>query len=503
MSIGLGRRYAAYVSLLTLGVVATALAAAGVIAFDRANHLQREVRDAVAVAESLREKEALKGTAAYLSTRLFNPLLRLDVDRLNDEIQQVRLWLPVTEFLVTDGDGRLLTDGTDSITRYGERVVAPFPSNAPWTPQLRTEAGRTELRFAIHSANVVAGWAVVTLAEDSLATSLRRVEQHTARLWTDFRASLVFLGGAVLGLTLLLGGVTSAWLSRSLVAPLAAMSRAARKFADGDLKHEIALDSPDELGELEAGLNSMARDLRAHEQERERLIADLEAKNAELERFTYTVSHDLKSPLVTVIGFAGLVEADIEAGQLDRARDGLARISAAGDRMHRLLEDLLELSRIGRIVNPTEDVSMAELAREAVEMVRGRLDERGVRVEIAEDLPRVRGDRQRLREVLQNLIENAAKFMGRQEAPVVQIGLRPGDPEPVFFVRDNGQGLDMRYQDRLFRLFEKLDPRGEGTGVGLALVRRIVEAHGGRVWVESDGPGTGATFCFTVPAQAG
>jgi signal transduction histidine kinase len=497
--IGLGRRYAAYVTLLMVAVVTAALLAAGFIAFRRTSVLERQIQDALVMAESARAEESLKGTAAYLSNRLFNPLQRLDVERLTDEIEQVRLWLPVTGFVVTDTERRLLTDGTTSIARYGELVTGPFPLGAPWTPLLERVGNRRELRFAIHSGDVVAGWAVVTLAEDPLSASLRHVEEQTGDLWRGFRSSLLVLGAAVLALTLLLGGLTSAWLSRSLAAPLTAMSRAARRFADGDLKHEIALDSPDELGELEAGLNSMARDLRAHEQERERLIADLEAKNAEMERFNYTVSHDLKSPLVTVLGFAGLVEADLEAGRVDRARDGLARIAAAGERMHGLLEDLLELSRIGRIVNPPEDVSMAELAREAVEMVRGRLDERGARVEIAGDLPSVRGDRQRLREVLQNLIENAVKFMGQQPAPLVQVGVRPGNPEPVFFVRDNGQGLDMRYQEKLFRLFEKLDPRGEGTGVGLALVRRIVEAHGGRVWVESDGPGTGATFCFTVP----
>lgn len=170
--------------------------------------------------------------------------------------------------------------------------------------------------------------------------------------------------------------------------------------------------------------------------------------------------------------------------------------------MSRLLDDLLELSRIGRIVNPPEDVALGELAHEVVELLRGRLDERRTRVEIAADLPRVRGDRQRLREVLQNLVENAVKFMGSQDAPLIRIGVRDEANEPVFYVQDNGQGLDPRYRERLFRLFEKLDPRAEGTGVGLALVQRIVEAHGGRVWAESEGLGRGATFCFTVPGTA-
>jgi len=119
-------------------------------------------------------------------------------------------------------------------------------------------------------------------------------------------------------------------------------------------------------------------------------------------------------------------------------------------------------------------------------------------VEIAPDLPIVRADRRRLLEVLQNLLENAAKFTGAQEHPKVEFGMRQDGDERVFFVRDNGQGIEPRFLERVFGLFEKLDPGGEGTGVGLALVRRIIEAHGGRVWAESAGLGRGATFCFTL-----
>jgi signal transduction histidine kinase len=499
--IGLGRRYAVYFSLLTLAVVATALTAAGVIAFGRASVLQGEVRDAVVATESLREQEALFGTAAYLSNRLFNPLQRLDVERLNDEIHELRLWLPVKSFLVVDTNRRLLTDGTRTTARCGEPIEGPFPSAAPWAPELRRGPESTEIRFAIRSGDVVAGWAVVTLMDKPLSAALRRLETHTARLWTDFRASLLYLAVLVLALTLLLGGLTSAWLSRSLVAPLLAMSRAARSLASGDLDHRLPDDAPEELGDLARALDKMVRDLKSHESERDRRIADLEAKNAELERFNYTVSHDLKSPLVTVLGFAGLIEADMSAGNLERAKDSLRRISVAGERMHRRLDDLLELSRVGRIVNPPDDVAMDALAREAVELVRGRLDEKGVKVEIAAELPKVRGDRQRLLEVLQNLLENSVKFMGQQQAPLVEIGVRQDGGAAVFYVKDNGRGLDPRHQQRLFRLFEKLDPGTEGTGVGLALARRIVEAHGGRIWAESEGLGHGSTFCFTVPGS--
>ena len=229
------------------------------------------------------------------------------------------------------------------------------------------------------------------------------------------------------------------------------------------------------------------------------LVAELEARNAELERFTYTVSHDLKSPLYTLRGFLDFMDRDAQSGNVARLRADIARSASAADKMRRLLDDLLELSRIGRLVNPPEDVPFSEIAREAVALARGRLVERGVAVEIAQDLPPVCGDRVRLVEVVQNLVDNAAKFMGGQPQPKVEIGVRPMAGEPVFFVRDNGIGVPPQFAERVFRLFEKLEPGSDGTGVGLALVRRIVELHGGRIWVEPSAPEGGASFYFTLP----
>jgi PAS domain-containing protein len=146
------------------------------------------------------------------------------------------------------------------------------------------------------------------------------------------------------------------------------------------------------------------------EREREVLIAELEVKNAELERFTYTVSHDLKSPLITIKGFLGFLERDLETGDRERMQDDLSRICSAAERMEQLLNELLELSRIGRIVNPPEEVDLAELAHEAVSMVVGCIDERGVEVPISPDLPMVYADRTRLQEVFENLVENAQVY---------------------------------------------------------------------------------------------
>jgi len=235
--------------------------------------------------------------------------------------------------------------------------------------------------------------------------------------------------------------------------------------------------------------------------ERKRLIGELENKNSELERFTYTVSHDLKSPLVTINGFLGYLEQDAASGNLERFRSDTYRIQEAVNKMQRLLNELLELSRIGRTMNIPENIPFAELVREAVEIVQGQLTERGVTVQIQPNLPVVIGDRPRLIEILQNLLDNAAKYMGGQPIPQIEIG-QHGDEngKPIFFVKDNGIGIAPEFHERVFGLFDKLDVKTEGTGVGLALVKRIVEVHGGRIWVQSE-PGKGSTFFFTLPAS--
>lgn len=237
------------------------------------------------------------------------------------------------------------------------------------------------------------------------------------------------------------------------------------------------------------------------ELEREKLITDLEAKNTELERFTYTVSHDLKSPLVTINGFLGYLEQDAASGNMERLKKDTQRIQEAVNKMQRLLSELLELSRIGRMMNAPQITSFDGLVRDALEIVQGRLNERNVQIHVQPNLPAVFGDKPRLVEVMQNLLDNAAKYMGDQPEPHIEIGQR-GDEQgkPVFYVKDNGMGVAPEYHERIFGLFNKLDAKSEGTGVGLALVKRIIEVHEGRIWIESE-LGQGATFLFTLPSK--
>jgi signal transduction histidine kinase len=248
-------------------------------------------------------------------------------------------------------------------------------------------------------------------------------------------------------------------------------------------------------------LKRLARAALAHQQAREKLLDDLESRNSELERFAYAVSHDLKSPLVTIKGFLGMLERSASSGDLQTLRADIARIGAAADRMRQLLDGLLELSRIGRAVDAT-DVPLDEVVKEALDALNGPIADARATIRVSSPLPAVRGDRLRIRQIFQNLIENAVKFSAKSPTPSIEVTARRTNDGVHACVKDNGIGVDPRSAERIFGLFEQIDKKIPGTGVGLALVKRAVEVQGGRVWVESDGAGSGSAFSFTLPASS-
>lgn len=236
------------------------------------------------------------------------------------------------------------------------------------------------------------------------------------------------------------------------------------------------------------------------EQQREAMIRELEQKNAELARFTYTVSHELRNPLITIQGFAGLIQEEVIGGKNpDELINSVHRINVAVDTLDALLTDLLKLSRAGKSINTPEPIGFGTIVDEVAAQFAHQLAEYGIRLETDPDFPVVNVDHARIREALVNLIENAIKYRGNRQDSFIRIGITTKDDVPVFFVEDNGIGIDSRYLERIFNLFEKLDGTSEGTGVGLAIVKRIIEVHGGKIWAESAGVGKGTTFLFTLP----
>lgn len=233
--------------------------------------------------------------------------------------------------------------------------------------------------------------------------------------------------------------------------------------------------------------------------ERKYAEEELRKKNAELERYIYSASHDLKTPVVTIKLFLSMFEEHLASGDITQVKADMCHLQSAADRMGHLLEDILSFSQTGLVTSCPVDVALGDLIDEALNNLAGVVADRQVAIRVVDHDITLQGDRRRLVEVWQNLIENGIKFMGNQSAPCIEIGIHRDRDTPVFYVCDNGTGIDPKYFDKIFGLFEQLDPSAEGTGVGLAIVRRIIEIHGGKIWIESAGIGQGSCFLFTLP----
>ncbi|HEY5091533.1 MAG TPA: ATP-binding protein [Polyangia bacterium] len=233
---------------------------------------------------------------------------------------------------------------------------------------------------------------------------------------------------------------------------------------------------------------------------RRRLEEEIEAHKrtlAEVEAFNYSVSHDLRAPLRPLDGFSEALLEDYGDKLDDKAKDYLNRIRAAAQRMGRLIEDLLELSRIGRVAVQRQSVDLSAMVASITGELCAAEPARGVEI-LCGPPANIEGDPRLLRIALENLLRNAWKFTRRNPRATITFGRKPG-PEAVFFIRDDGVGFDPAYASRLFQPFQRMHAASdfEGTGIGLAIVDRIIRRHGGRIWAES-APGAGATFFFTL-----
>jgi signal transduction histidine kinase len=241
--------------------------------------------------------------------------------------------------------------------------------------------------------------------------------------------------------------------------------------------------------------------LRDNEKKLEALLSELAAKNVEMESFVYTVSHDLKTPIVTIEGFIGALREDFADRLSENGEQYLQYMSDAARKMEVLISDLLNLSRIGRVTEAKEEFCFGDLVREALEILRPQLEGRGIQVHVQSELPVVYGERKRISQVVDNLLSNAIKYVGKDNpSPRIEVGCQEQDGQTVFFVRDNGIGIEEKYFGKIFQIFERLPAAkqaGDGTGIGLTIVKRIVELHGGKIWLESE-LGKGTTFFFTL-----
>lgn len=225
---------------------------------------------------------------------------------------------------------------------------------------------------------------------------------------------------------------------------------------------------------------------------------ELEQKNEELERYAYTVSHDLKSPVVTVKGFAALLKEELKDLNNKKVKNDLDRIINASDRMSKMLGELLEISRAGKITGKKEKVPLKNIIDEVLEIMAIPIMNSNAKIIVHENLPIINTDKNRIKDVIQNLIENSLKFSKKNTQTIIEIGIKKQDNKRVICVKDNGIGIEPEFQERVFGLFSKLNPAINGSGIGLPLVKKIIESLNGRIWIESEGKNKGTTICFYV-----
>lgn len=398
---------------------------------------------------------------------------------------------------VSDKDAALIADIESGLDRFNSSILSVMDSH----DRIIRERG----------------WDLIKL-EDELKLSLQKevdneltqIEKNKIDIRNKIAAinTLIFL---IMAAVAFIAGFVIFYATKSITSPIQELHKGAELIGHGNLDYRLKIKTGDEIEELAEGFNRMAAELKS-------LYTDLENKvkertsqlaeanealgrtNKELDDFTYIVSHDLKEPLRGVKAFTKLLVEDY-SGKLDNeGKEYLKTISDSSARMTRLIEDLLNLSRIGRIKNIEPGIDLNELLSDVRKNLVYALDEKKVELTVKPDFPKVACDRIRISEVFSNLVSNAIKYTKKGERPVIEIGWADKKDLYEFYVKDNGIGIEKQYYDRIFQIFQRLHAKGEyeGTGAGLTIVKKIVENHGGRIWVESE-VGAGSTFYFTLP----
>jgi signal transduction histidine kinase len=349
---------------------------------------------------------------------------------------------------------------------------------------------------------------------DDVRGAFARLDAQLARVRADERARLRHAADAatvavIIAGLLVLAAALATWatLRRIVTRPLANLAGDARRVARGSFDHVVRREGPRDIAGLGGDVESMRRrivaELTAVEDARRRLEAqalDLQRSNAELEQFAYVASHDLQEPLRKVASFCGMLQKRYH-GRLDERADQYIAYAVDGAlRMQALINDLLAFSRVGRVGTALGRVDLAEVLAAAESNLGAAIEESGATVEVDGDLPELQGDASLLTALWQNLLANAIKFRG-DDPPRVRVTVEPDGDGWRFGVDDNGIGIEPRFAERVFVIFQRLHTKEEygGTGIGLALCRKIVEFHGGRIWLEPEGALGGASFRFTLP----
>lgn len=392
--------------------------------------------------------------------------------------------------------------------------------------RLITEIDRNIDKFNTLALNVISdhdniikesGWTLVKLEEDlkeslgkAVQNEITQVEKNKRDIKNKIATinTLIFL---IIGAIAIIAVFIIFYTTSSITNPIRELYKGAEVIGHGNLDHRLNIKTGDEIEELADGFNRMAGELKElytnlENKVKERTIQLAEANealartNKELDDFTYIVSHDLKEPLRGVKAFTKLLLEDYSLKLDNEGKEYLKTISDSSTRMTRLIEDLLNLSRIGRIKNIEEGVELDEVLLDVKKNLAYSLEERNVDLKIKAGFPKVTCDRIRISEVFLNLISNAIKYTKKDIQPIIEVGYVDKGIGYEFYVKDNGIGIEKQYYNKVFQIFQRLHAKGEyeGTGAGLTIVKKIIENHSGKIWLKSE-VGTGTTFYFTLP----
>ncbi|HTN23005.1 MAG TPA: ATP-binding protein [Solirubrobacteraceae bacterium] len=381
--------------------------------------------------------------------------------------------------------GRIAADIQDYVDFWAEPVIGLAGDDLLRArSQLLTNNGRERLDV------IRAGFRQLFQRERSVIAARQGAAEQRSR-----RAIAIGVGGLVLVFAVAAG--FTLYLRRAIVRPVLAVAEATGRLAAGDLDTRVPAAREDELGVLAHGFNTMADSLARGRAELERSNSELTRSNAELEQFASVTSHDLQAPLTTISMYTELLERR-RTSPREGEHDLVDGIREATQQARALIRDLLEYSRAGRGTLNLEEMPAGLVVDDALERLAGAIEETGARIEVGE-MPIVLADRGNLCRVFQNLVGNAVKFTG-EDGPVVRVEAEPEGGFWRFAVRDNGIGMKPEHTTRIFEPFQRLHGEEDyaGTGIGLAVCERIVDQHGGRIWVQST-PGEGSVFYFTVP----
>lgn len=429
-----------------------------------------------------RKAESISAIAQVIGSNTISAIQFLDTAVASEKLSQLRIETDILNASILDKTNNVFA----SYTKMGAK-------DFHFKPTTNGISNKTEF-----SGSHLFAYSKIARNEENLGTVCLRVEltELTNIISEKIRIAIIlFIVGVILALLIAI------IFQRSISVPILNLASTMQQVTQsGNYKNRVQVKGEDEVNTLSCAFNTMLEEIEKREMHIKQRTAELETANKEMESFSYSVSHDLRAPIRAINGFAKIIEKQYVSQLDDEGKNLLNTITAEASRMGQLIDDLLAFSRLGKKEIQKAKVGMTELAKEVVNEILKLEAEKYKAIITIDQLPSADCDRVLIKQVFVNLISNALKFSSQNPEPAIHIGSYPEPDSIVYYIRDNGVGFDMKFYDKLFGVFQRLHNPDEfpGTGIGLAIVKRIIIRHGGKVWAEGK-VNQGATFYFSLP----